>query len=274
MRTRLRTIALTAALMLSVSALSANSQALPDTTLYAVTTTGEIISFQSSSPSRLARTPKLKGLQAGEKLVGIDFRPSNGTLYGATDKSRVYSIDTATGTATSVGTLTTPLTGVASYGFDFNPVPDRIRITNDAEQNLRANPADGTNVVDKPLVFATTDANKGKDPNVAASAYTNNVAGAKVTMLYNIDHTLDVLLTQIPPNDGVLNTVGSLGVKTTANAGFDIISRKDQNIGIVALQLEGERGSRLYTIDLTKGAVTPIGKIGGNKIVTGITASF
>ncbi|HVF48119.1 MAG TPA: DUF4394 domain-containing protein, partial [Pyrinomonadaceae bacterium] len=149
-----------------------------------------------------------------------------------------------------------------------------IRITNDAEQNLRANPADGANVVDKPLVFAATDANTGKDPNVAASAYTNNVAGAKVTTLYNIDHTLDVLLTQVPPNDGVLNTVGSLGVKTTANAGFDIISRKEQNVGIAALQLEGERGSRLYTIDLTTGAVTLIGKIGGNKVVTGITASF
>jgi len=274
MRTRLRMIVLATAIMLSATAMSANSQVLPDTTLYAVTTTGEIISFQSSNPSRLAKTPKIKGLQAGEKLVGIDFRPSNRMLYGATDKSRIYSIDTATGTATAVGTLTTPLTGVAGYGFDFNPVPDRIRITNDAEQNLRANPADGANVVDKPLVFAATDANTGKDPNVAASAYTNNVAGAKVTMLYNIDHTLDVLLTQVPPNDGVLNTVGSLGVKTTANAGFDIISRKDQNVGIVALQLEGQRASTLYTIDLKTGAVTLVGKIGGNKVVIGITAAL
>ncbi len=271
MRARFGIIVLTTILVLSTVTAA---QTMPDMTLYAVTTTGELISFEGPKPGKLLRTPKIKGLIAGEKLVGIDFRPSNKMLYGVTNQSKVYTIDTATGAAAAVGTLTTALTGGMGYGVDFNPVPDRLRITNDAEQNLRANPADAVNVVDKPLVFAATDANTGKNPSIAASAYTNNVAGAKVTTLYNIDYALDVLLTQVPPNDGVLNTVGSLGVKTTGNAGFDIISRKDMNIAVAALHVEGEKTSKLYMIDLKTGAATLVGKIGVNKLVIGLTAAF
>lgn len=272
MRAGFRIIALTAIMVLLT--VVSNAQTLPEMTLYAVTTAGEMISFESTRPGRLLRTPKIKGLAAGEKLVGIDFRPANQMLYGVTNQSKIYTIDTATGAASAVGTLTTALTGAISYGFDFNPVPDRIRISNDADQNLRANPADAVNVVDKPLVFAATDANTGKNPSIGAAAYTNNVAGAKATTLYNIDYALDVLLTQVPPNDGVLNTVGSLGVKITGNAGFDIVSRKDMNLAIAALQVEGEKTSKLYTIDLKTGAATLVGRIGVNKVVIGLTASF
>lgn len=271
MRARFGIIVLTGILVLSAVA---EAQTMPDMTLYAVTTTGELISFAGPKPGKLLKTSKITGLTVGEKFVGIDFRPSNKMLYGVTNQSKVYTIDTTTGAASAVGKLTTALTGGMGYGVDFNPVPDRLRITNDAEQNLRANPADAVNVVDKPLVFAATDPNSGKDPNIAASAYTNNIAGAKATTLYNIDYALDVLLTQIPPNDGVLNTVGRLGVRTTGNAGLDIVSRNDMNLAVAALHVEGERGSKLYSIDLKTGAATLIGKIGGNKILIGLAAVF
>lgn len=41
-------------------------------------------------------------------------------------------------------------------------------------------------------------------------------------MLYVIDSSLDILAIQDPPNDGVLNTVGSLGVDTNNRTAFDI----------------------------------------------------
>lgn len=265
---KMRTFVLTIIFIVCAS-LTANSQTTADKTIYGVTTTGELISFRSSAPNKLLKMPKISGMQSGERLVGIDFRPANKMLYGVTNQNRIYSINTSTGAVAAAGTLTTALSGT-THGVDFNPVPDRLRITNDADQNLRANPADATNVVDKPLTFNATDANKGANPNVVASAYTNNTAGTKTTTLYNIDSTLDVLLTQNPPNDGVLNTIGKLGINVTTNAGFDVISSGDNNTAFAALQIEGEKTSKLYSINLTTGAATLIGKIGGKNPLVGI----
>ena len=52
----------------------------------------------------------ISGVTAGETLVGIDFRPLNGLLYGlgensATDTATLYVISTRTGVAAAVGTL-------------------------------------------------------------------------------------------------------------------------------------------------------------------------
>jgi hypothetical protein len=274
MRKNFKNIGLTAILVLSVMVAAANAQMMSEMTLYGVTTTGELVSFKSSKPGKMLKMPKMSGMQTGEKLVGVDFRPSNKMLYGVSNQNRIYTINTATGAVTAVGTLTTALTG-GNHGVDFNPVPDRLRITNDAAQNLRANPADATNVVDKALAFAVSDANSGKNASVAASAYTNNFAGTKATMLYNIDSAQDVLLTQIPPNDGVLNTVGKLGVNVTGNAGFDIISiGEGNNVAVAALQVEGEKNSKLYSINLTSGAATLVGKIGGKNPLVALTAGF
>jgi hypothetical protein len=272
MRKELKNMGLAAVCGLSLMLAAVSAQPAPNVTIYGVTTDGKLVSFSSAKPDKLLKTPKLSGTQKGERLVGIDFRPSNKTLYGVSNQNRLYTINTTTGVATAVGTLTTTLTG-RFYGVDFNPVPDRLRITDDTDQNLRANPSDATNVEDKKLVFAAADANKGKEPNVAASAYANNVAGAKSTTLYNIDSWENVLATQAPPNDGVLNTVGALGLNVTSNAGMDIITVGDADTALAALQTEGESRSKLYWINLKTGAATLIGKIGAGKPLVGIAIS-
>jgi hypothetical protein len=53
---------------------------------------------------------------------------------------------------------------------------------------------------------------KGETPKIVAGAYTNSIKGAKETTLYDIDATIGGLIKQAPPNDGVLNAVGKLGV--------------------------------------------------------------
>lgn len=50
-----------------------------------------------------------------------------------------------------------------------------------------------------------------------AVAYTNSYIGATATTLYNIDDSLGILTTQLPPNNGTLNTVGSLGIIQNLN---------------------------------------------------------
>jgi Domain of unknown function (DUF4394)/FG-GAP-like repeat len=235
--------------------------------VYGLTTANNLVRFNSSRANTLLSTVAVTGLQTSENLLGIDFRPATGQLFGLGSTGRIYRLNTLTGAATLVGSLTTPLLGT-SFGLDFNPVPDRIRITSDAEQNLRANPNDGSNVVDGILAYAVGDPNVGQNPNIVASGYTNSFAGATATTLYNIDSGLRILATQNPPNNGTLNTIGPLGVNPTGEAGLDI--HPGNNTALAALQVQGATSSSLYSVNLTTGAATVIGPIGGGAVIRDI----
>ncbi len=235
--------------------------------VYGLTTNNSLVRFNSSRANTILSTVAITGLQGGENLLGIDFRPATGELFGLGSTSRIYRINPTTGAATSVGSLTTPILGT-NFGFDFNPVPDRIRITSDADQNLRANPNDGSNVVDGPLAYAVGDANFGQNPNVVASGYTNSFSGTTTTTLYDIDSNLNILATQNPPNNGTLNTIGPLGVNTTAEAGLDI--HPGNNTALASIQVQGATSSALYAVNLMTGAATIIGPIGGGAVIRDI----
>jgi hypothetical protein len=57
---------------------------------------------------------------------------------------------------------------------------------------------------------------------IGAVAYTNSVAGATTTMLFDIDFEQDKLYMQSPPNDGGLQLVGDLGVNFEGTGDMDI----------------------------------------------------
>lgn len=220
---------------------------------------------------------RITGLQSNEQILGIDFRPATGQLYGLGSSSRLYLLDTATAVATPVGNpFVIPLSG-SSFGFDFNPVVDRIRITSDADQNLRVNPNTGA-VVDFNLATTVIDPDgnlsysNGANPNVVGSAYLNSDNDAATgTVLYNIDTAQDTLVTQgtttgsVSPNSGQLFTVGSLGFDATSPLGFDIVTSNGSNAAyaIFANRNTGRNftPSTLFTINLATGAATPLGRI-------------
>jgi hypothetical protein len=193
----------------------------------------------------------ITGLQASEIILGIDFRPLNGQLYALGSSSRIYVLNTSSGTATAVGTtaFTTMLMGT-SFGFDFNPTVDRIRCISNTGQNLRLQPETG-------VIAATDGALNPGMPMVVASAYTNNFAGATTTSLYNLDASTDKLYKQDPPNNGTLVEVGALGVNIEAAGGFDIGSRS----GTAYAVLKVAEKSSLYTINLTSGMATKVGDL-------------
>jgi hypothetical protein len=234
--------------------------------IFALTTNNNLISFSSDSPGTILSTTAITGLQAGESLVGIDFRPAVGLIYGLSNQSRVYILDSTTGQARQTAILSESAIG-ANFGVDFNPVPDRLRVVNESNQNLRINVENGVAAVDTPLAFAAGDPNASADPNVVASAYINNFAGTTATTLYGIDSNLDILVLQNPPNNGTLNTVGSLGVDTTDVAGFDIAAGSTR--AFASLNVGGSSG--LYTINLRTGAATLVGTIGGGQAIRDIT---
>jgi hypothetical protein len=236
--------------------------------VYGVTSSNQLVRFGATTPGNVTTIGAITGLQAGETVLGIDFRPANGQLYALGSNSRLYRLNKQTGAATFIGTLTTPLSGT-SFGFDFNPVPDRIRIVSNTGQNLRANPNNGSNLVDGNLAYAASDPNAGQTPNINGSAYTNSFGNATSTTLYNIDSNLNILVLQNPPNAGTLNTIGPLGVNVSSVIGFDHTAAS--NIAYASFNVGGTLG--FYTVNLQTGAATLIGNL-GNQNITDITVEI
>src|SRR3954451_11266177 len=105
-----------------------------------------LVPFDTGNPAAALPPIAVTGAAAGETLVGIDFRPQNGFLYGlgvnaTADTATLYAISTQTGQAAVVGTANSiafkdgagatidlPDPAVTGYGFDFNPAADRIRV--------------------------------------------------------------------------------------------------------------------------------------------------
>ncbi len=215
----------------------------------------DTIAIVDVAAKKAEKAMKVSGLSGA--LVGIDVRPADGMLYGLVADGTVVTIDPASGKATMKSKLDTMLAPGTMATVDFNPVADRLRIIGSDGMNLRANVDDGKVTKDGQLKFADADMHKGKTPKIVAGAYTNSMKGAKETTLYDIDATIGGLIKQAPPNDGVLNAVGKLGVKAEAYA-FDIAA--DASGGNEGWLMAGET---LYRVDLASGKATEHGKIAG-----------
>jgi hypothetical protein len=241
---------------------------------YGVTGSGNLVSFDVSAPGVLLSNDAITGLDQGETVEGIDFRPATDQLYALGSTSRLYTIDLSSAAATQVGAAGAFTMTGTEFGFDFNPVVDRIRVVSNDDQNMRLNPNDGTlTAADNSLSYATGDPNEGEDPFVIGAGYTNSYSGTGSTTLYDIDTDLNILALQAPPNDGTLSTVGALGIDPVAIGGFDL--RACDNTAYAALAVaplgNGAVSSSLYTVDLTSGAATLVGTIGpGNVEVSGL----
>lgn len=260
-------------------ALGVTGQVKAQEILFGLTTTNQLVSFSSASPGSLLSNFFITGVLSGEALVGIDTRPSTGELYALGSLGNLYTLS-ATGAATLASPTalfadptdpSDPYSGLngTSFGIDFNPVVDRLRVVSENEQNLRINADTGATFTDTPLSYP---ANPGQNPNVVGSAYSNNFDGATTTTLYGIDSFTDSLVIQNPANNGTLSTVGSLGITgdVTNLVAFDISGLS----GIAYAALQVNNGfSGLYIIDLSTGRATPTGFIGSGLFVAGVAFS-
>jgi hypothetical protein len=234
--------------------------------VYGLTTANSLVLFDSAAPGTVNSSVNISGLNTGASLRGIDFRPVDGQLYGVSSDNRIYTINTTSGVASVIGAAGAFSLSGTSFGFDFNPTVDRIRVTSDADQNLRLNPiTGGLAATDGNLAYVGT--NVGANPNIVGSAYTNSFLGATTTTLFDIDSALDVLVTQAPPNAGTLNTVGALGFNTSDQVGFDIFFFGNQ--AFASLTTPGA-GSSLFSINLATGAASNIGAIGNSLVISDI----
>lgn len=226
---------------------------VPDVNFTALTNTNSIVKYNARNLKSPISTTAISGLASGERILSIDYRPATGQLYALGSSSRLYFINEETGLATALGAGPfTPAINGTTANIDFNPTVDRVRLVTPTGQNLRLHPELGT--------VAATDGsiNGGTNPTIGAVAYTNSVAGASSTQLYDIDFAQDKLYLQNPPNDGKLEEVGSLTVDFSGIGGFDI---SPDNSTALAVTFNNNE-SKLYTINLTTGKAENIGVFG------------
>lgn len=263
-----------AALALSLATAQADAQQI-----VGLTTNNMLTSFDAATPGMVTAMQSLSGVDAGQTIVGIDYRPNTGELYGlgydATqmmNNARLYTINPTTGMATGIGTAVTLSLGSGNIGFDFNPTVDRIRVVAANGANYRLHPVTGAiAATDGNLAYAAGDANDGATPSVGSVAYTNSYIGAETTTLFGIDDALGILLTQNPPNNGILNTIGSTGLMYNMmdlSTDFDIYfdSATKTNMAYLAANTGTSMSDDLYTIDLATGATTMVGTIGTGNV--------
>jgi len=225
----------------------------------ALAANNQLLQFSASAPNAIISATTVRGLNAGDSLVGIDFRPANGQLYALAVNGalgRLYTINPLTGAANAVGAgFTMPQSAGMSagkdYGFDFNPTVDRIRVVDDSRDNFRLHPDTGA--------VAGADLGLSEGAVITGAAYDRNFAGSKMTTLYAIDPNADQLVTiggidSAPsPNGGVVRKVGPLGVNASNEVGFDI-SVGPEGVAFALLTVNNQTG--LYSIYLPTGLAT------------------
>jgi hypothetical protein len=239
---------------------------------FLVTQHNELLALNDATPSLVLSRDRITGLTSPrERIVGMDFRPSTGLLWALSNAGQQYIINTATAVASPFGAPSdVPLDARASYGYDFNPTADRIRVTNSAGQNVRYDPTTGAAVdfdpaapginPDTGLAYVPGDSGAGATPRIVGSAYTNNLAGGTPTTLYDIDSARDVLATQgsvggtpTSPNNGQLFTVGSTNVNVPDAMGFDIVTEASVDKGFAVFAPGGRGTTNLYSVNLVTG---------------------
>jgi hypothetical protein len=215
---------------------------------YATTAGNMLVRFNPTNGS--TNSVALTGLATSESIVGLDFRPANGSLYAISNQSRLFSVNTSSGALKVVGAPLNPALSGAYFGFDFNPTVDRIRLVSNTGQNLRLHPDLGT------VVAIDGNLNPGT-PFITGAAYANNIAGATTTVLFVLDSQTDTLFRQDPPNNGTLVAIGSLGIDIDSDSGFDI----GGNSAAAFALLKVNNVTSIYTINLSTGAATKVSDI-------------
>ena len=245
-------------------------------TVHAVTADHLLIRFNAGQPQRLLASQPLRGLAAGDRLVGIDFRVARGVLYALSAQGRLYTLDTGTAQLTAVGNGAPVALRGSRFGVDFNPAADRVRVVSDAGQNLRLHPDTGALAATDPDVsFANGDSAASHPAALVAAAYTYNKQNDKLTTNFAIDARAGTLVMQgsaegvqpaVSPNTGLLRTVGPLGIGAVEEASFDIADT--HNAALAALRQHGR--TRLFVVDLASGRSTAIGTVGDGRALVGM----
>lgn len=210
----------------------------------------------------------ITGLSGGDSIVDLDFRPSNGLLYGMGSSGTFYQISLAGVATVNAGPVYTPNMGetATSLGtptvIDFNPAVDRLRVYS-GTTNYRITPTSGVINEDGQLMYVVDpmnpDPQEGMTPNLVAAAYINaDTDPGTMTVLYSIDAMFNTLVVnQVGPEFSTLRTqdilqLGGMGPAIdflAGNTGFDVLTLSGMNTAYVS------NGNTFFIVNLNMGMV-------------------
>ena len=215
--------------------------------------------FDTASPGTVT-VRDIIGLGAFETARGIDVRPATGQVYvttvvtGSANNSvlRTYTLDTASGKATFLGSTGIAIAGAGDVptGWDSNAAGlDRFRYLNTNDENLRINPdsaalagndADLTPAATTTAIGLAFDRNRLGQP--ASTAYAIDRNDGAVALVGGIDGSPT-------PNGGAVTDLAPLGVNLhpTRDGGFDV---SPSGTAYAALTSAGDNVTRIYTVAL------------------------
>ena len=247
-------------------------------TLHVLTQKMELLTLNAGQPGKVLQRTAVTGLPPGETLVGMDYRIAKGVLFTLSSAGRLYTLDVPSGALKLVGSGAGVALQGSSFGVDFNPVADRVRVVSNTGNNLRLHPdTGGLAATDPALAYAPGDVQAGQMPEVVAAGYTYNKKDDKLTTNYAIDRRSGTLLTQgsvegmqpvVSPNTGQLRTVGPLGTGPLLDAAMDIADVT--GAAFTAVRTANQATTKLYTIDLSSGKATLIGTVADGAAIVGL----
>lgn len=208
-------------------------------------------------------------LDKNEKVLDIDYRNSEGLLYGLTrvdTEGRIVIIDPVNGTIFRRGKLVTSVTdpnampptvelNAASYTIDFNPKADALRVIANDGTNLRVSiaknstqtagstpPATALTMVDGSINCDTPaidncliSTNSDVQPTITGAAYTDEgtpTGNNRTTRLFGMDLTKTYA---IDANAGTITKVRMLGITAQTVNGFDINPANNQGVAVLTV---------------------------------------
>ena len=101
----------------------------------ALSNDNKVFYFNARNLNTPIRSYSITGLQSGESIISIDYRPATGQLYGLGSTSRLYLINENSGLATPLGSMPfAPQIEGTSSSIDFNPTVDRVRLVSNKDR--------------------------------------------------------------------------------------------------------------------------------------------
>jgi hypothetical protein len=237
-------------------------------TVYAVDLDGRLLTFGTGSTEQVSRATAIRGVPILHRIVGMDWRPADGRLYGVGNDSRVYVIDLEAATATPVSTQQfSPRVSLffdVHFGMAIDPDADKIRlISAESGVNWEIDPDDGTAVQLPSPRFAEGDANEGVTPRIAGMAYGPPPSSAALApgatiptdcdrMLWAIDANVEWMMGSCDPDDWDFESLFEFGFAFAPCAEFAF----DKDGNLFATLLDAVNGvNKLGKIDPDTGDV-------------------
>lgn len=243
-------------ILLPVSALFLTVVPLHAATLFGITTTNQLVSFESANPGLFTSANTVSGLVQSDGITpdplafiaNLTYNPQNGSFFGVDSNANIYNVS-INGTATLLNNTFAP--NGFSAGMAYDTFTGGFLYADDAGESYNLSPS-GSVTPNPNLFYGVGDPNANNTPAIIGVGIDPDFGS-----LYLLDSVQGILAQKFDPASGEIFTIGSLATTIT-------------DFGSITVDLDGNLwgslstdglNSQLYSIDSGTGAASSQGAI-------------